>query len=76
MMYERIVSTGIYYWDCENITDSRLSFRAAVERPLHQSGDDNGVRAAFGLENRGALNQVLGAAETRVGRAVAFPNIL
>ncbi|WP_157436262.1 DUF4246 family protein [Actinospica robiniae] len=76
MVNERIVSTGMYYWDSENITDSRLSFRAAVEEPRYQQNDDNGVRTVYGLENEGMLNQVLGSAETRTGRALAFPNIL
>lgn len=76
MMNERIVSTGIYYWDSENITDSRLGFRAAVQDPGYEQNDDNGVRDVYGLESEDALNQVLGSAETRAGRALAFPNIL
>jgi hypothetical protein len=76
MMNERIVSTGIYYWDSENITDSRLSFRAAVNHPSYEQNDRDGVREVYGLGDEDALNQVLGAAETRAGRALAFPNIL
>jgi Protein of unknown function (DUF4246) len=76
MMNERIVSTGIYYWDSENITNSRLSFRAAVGEPEYEQDDRDGVREVYGLGDEDALNQVLGSAETRVGRALAFPNIL
>jgi hypothetical protein len=76
MMNERIVSTGIYYWDSENITDSRLSFRAAVDEPDAAHNDFEGMRNVYGLEQWEALNQVLGAAESRPGRALAFPNIL
>jgi hypothetical protein len=76
MMNERIVSTGIYYWDSENITDSRLSFRAKVEHPQYEQNDRTGPRLVYGLDNEYALNQVLGSAETRPGRALAFPNIL
>ncbi|WTI73038.1 DUF4246 domain-containing protein [Streptomyces sp. NBC_00727] len=76
MLNERIVSTGIYYWDSENITDSRLSFRTALDEPEYEQSDDNGVRAVYGLENEGALNQVLGAASTPAGRCLAFPNVL
>ena len=76
MMNERIVSTGIYYWDSENITDSRLSFRAAIDHPGYEQNDRDGVRAVYGLEEEDTLNQVLGAAETRAGRVLAFPNIL
>ena len=76
MMNERIVSTGIYYWDSENITESRLGFRAAVDPPGHERNDRDAVREIYGLEDEVALNQVLGAAETRAGRALAFPNVL
>ncbi|MET9536280.1 DUF4246 domain-containing protein [Streptomyces sp. NPDC006553] len=76
MMNERIVSTGIYYWDSENITESRLSFRAALDDPEYEQNDDNGMRDVYGLEDEDALNQVLGSASTPAGRCLAFPNIL
>ncbi|WP_395366532.1 DUF4246 domain-containing protein [Streptomyces sp. YH02] len=76
MMNERIVSTGIYYWDSENITESRLSFRAALDDPDYEQNDDNGLRDVYGLENEDALNQILGSASTPAGRCLAFPNIL
>ncbi|MFF1544357.1 DUF4246 domain-containing protein [Streptomyces sp. NPDC058291] len=76
MMNERIVSTGIYYWDSENITESRLSFRAALDDPHYEQNDDNGLREVYGLENEDALNQLLGSASTPAGRCLAFPNIL
>lgn len=76
MLNERIVSTGIYYWDSKNITDSRLSFRAAVEHPRYEQYDGTGVHEVYGLDDHDALNQVLGAADTCAGRALAFPNIL
>ncbi|MEU2391348.1 DUF4246 domain-containing protein [Streptomyces sp. NPDC007369] len=76
MLNERIVSTGIYYWDSENITESRLSFRAALDDPDYEQNDDDGVREVYGLENEDALNQVLGSAATPAGRCLAFPNIL
>jgi hypothetical protein len=76
MMNERIVATGIYYWDSENITESRLSFRAAVDGPAYEQNDHDGVREVYGLADEDALNQVLGSAGTRAGRALAFPNIL
>ncbi|CAL9335204.1 DUF4246 domain-containing protein [Streptomyces sp. enrichment culture] len=76
MLNERIVSTGIYYWDSENITESRLSFRAAVDDPYYEQNDDAGMREVYGLENEDALNQVLGSVATPEGRCLAFPNIL
>ncbi|MET7644345.1 DUF4246 domain-containing protein [Streptomyces sp. NPDC005426] len=76
MLNERIVSTGIYYWDSENITESRLSFRAALDDPDYEQNDDNGLREVYGLENEDALNQTLGSASTPAGRCLAFPNVL
>lgn len=76
MMNERIVSTGIYYWDSENITDSQLSFRAAIDDPEYEQNDDNGLREVYGLDDEDPLNQVLGSVPTHAGRCVAFPNIL
>ncbi|MCY0936831.1 DUF4246 domain-containing protein [Streptomyces sp. H34-S4] len=76
MVNERIVSTGIYYWDSENITESRLSFRAALDDPNYEQNDDNGMREVYGLENEDSLNQMLGSASTPAGRCLAFPNIL
>ncbi|MFE6036626.1 DUF4246 domain-containing protein [Streptomyces sp. NPDC056452] len=76
MLNERIVSTGIYYWDSENITESRLGFRAALDDPNYEQNDDNGLREVYGLEDEDALNQRLGSASTPAGRCLAFPNIL
>ncbi len=76
MLNERIVSTGIHYWDSENITESRLAFRAALDDPDYEQNDDNGVREVYGLEDEDALNQVLGSAATPAGRTLAFPNVL
>ncbi|MFJ7589650.1 DUF4246 domain-containing protein [Streptomyces sp. NPDC097617] len=76
MLNERIVSTGIYYWDSENITESRLAFRAALDDPHYEQNDDNGLRDVYGLEDEDALNQRLGSASTPAGRCLAFPNIL
>ncbi|MGW6705818.1 DUF4246 domain-containing protein [Streptomyces sp. NPDC054956] len=76
MLNERIVSTGIYYWDSENITESRLGFRAALDDPEYEQSDDDGMREVYGLENEDALNQVLGSVATPAGRCLAFPNVL
>ncbi|GGW98662.1 hypothetical protein GCM10010297_20580 [Streptomyces malachitofuscus] len=76
MLNERIVSTGIYYWDSENITESRLAFRVALDDPDYEQNDENGLREVYGLEDEDALNQHLGAASTPAGRCLAFPNIL
>ncbi|MFD3742983.1 DUF4246 domain-containing protein [Nocardia sp. NPDC058633] len=76
MLNERIVATGIYYWDNDNITDSVLGFRAAVDDPQYQQNDETGMREVFGLADEDILNQDLGSVQARAGRCVAFPNIL
>ncbi|MGW7265978.1 DUF4246 domain-containing protein [Streptomyces sp. NPDC054842] len=75
MLNERIVSTGIYYWDSDNITESRLGFRAALDDPSYEQNDDNGLREVYGLEDEDALNQPLGSVSTPAGRCLAFPNV-
>lgn len=52
MANERIVASGIYYYDCVNITESELAFRQAVS-----SGDldfdENGtygIAETWGME--------------------------
>ncbi|MFI1401096.1 DUF4246 domain-containing protein [Streptomyces sp. NPDC020681] len=76
MMNERIVSTGIYYWDSENITESQLSFRAALDDPDYEQNDNTGVSEVYGLDDEDPLNQVLGSASTPAGHCLAFPNVL
>ncbi|MFI9122721.1 DUF4246 domain-containing protein [Streptomyces bikiniensis] len=76
MLNERIVSTGLFYWDSENITESRLGFRAALDDPDYEQNDDDGLREVYGLEDEDALNQVLGSVATPAGRCLAFPNVL
>ncbi|WP_345528892.1 DUF4246 domain-containing protein [Streptomyces showdoensis] len=76
MLNERIVSTGLFYWDSENITESRLGFRSALDDPEYEQSDDDGMREVYGLENEDALNQRLGSASTPAGRCLAFPNVL
>ncbi|MFF2395902.1 DUF4246 domain-containing protein [Nocardia sp. NPDC058114] len=76
MLNESIVATGIYYWDNENITDSRLGFRAAIDDPEYDQNDETGMREVFGLADEDALNQDLGSVKAEAGRCVAFPNIL
>ncbi|MEU3910769.1 DUF4246 domain-containing protein [Streptomyces sp. NPDC029721] len=76
MLNERIVSTGIYYWDSENVTESRLSFRTALDDPDYEQNDGEGLYQVYGLEDEDKLNQVLGSAATPAGRCLAFPNVL
>ncbi|GMF38779.1 unnamed protein product [Phytophthora lilii] len=73
---EKIIGTGIYYFDCENIQDSRLSFRSQVEEPPYQQSDDAGIAEIYGLFNEELLVQDFGSVQTLASRCLVFPNLL
>uniref|UniRef100_A0A914DMX4 Uncharacterized protein n=1 Tax=Acrobeloides nanus TaxID=290746 RepID=A0A914DMX4_9BILA len=88
MRNERIVASGIYYYDMENITESRLRFRQAVATPtefggeadMPASSDDNGnlhiwCNHFYGLGNGSYWNQELGYVCAEPGRLIVFPNV-
>ena len=84
MANERIVATGLYYYACENITESRLAFRSAVgageDAPRgpfghYQQGDSRGWRVAYGFGRADAMSQPLGHVCAEAGKCVAFPNV-
>ncbi|TBU59748.1 hypothetical protein BD310DRAFT_976300 [Dichomitus squalens] len=81
MANENIVATGLYYYACENITESRLDFRTAVGSHYrgiwleYQQSDDQGYTAAFGLQCDRPLNQYLGYVVAEEDKCVAFPNV-
>ncbi|KIO24283.1 hypothetical protein M407DRAFT_26298 [Tulasnella calospora MUT 4182] len=77
MANERIVASGIYYYDCENTTESQLAFRVAVnlEGALYEEGDSKGIKLTWGLESDEPSNQVVGAVKTSANRCIAWPNI-
>ncbi|KAF3928731.1 hypothetical protein AA313_de0207408 [Arthrobotrys entomopaga] len=78
MLNERIISTGIYYYAQENITDSELAFRRTVSdvphvMDLHQYSNWPHV---FNMESwDGSTVQPIGSIQTKENRAIAFPNI-
>ncbi|KAG9028508.1 hypothetical protein FS837_003855, partial [Tulasnella sp. UAMH 9824] len=77
MANERIVASSIYYYDCENITDSELSFRVGVnlENSGNDPNDEEGVLLTWGIKPGQPSNQVVGAVKTSSNRCIAFPNI-
>jgi hypothetical protein len=75
MENEAILATGIYYYDIQNITESRLKFRAAVCEPEYEQNDDRGVEAVYRLANDEPLNQFLGDIKIHEDLCIAFPNI-
>ena len=75
MLNESIISTGIYYYDSENISESSLEFRRAVNDPPYEQNDHQGVELVYGIHDNGKLNQYLGYLITKQDRCIAFPNI-
>ncbi|KAG8916501.1 hypothetical protein FRC01_003116 [Tulasnella sp. 417] len=77
MANEQIVASGIYYYDCENITDSQLSFRVSVnfDDAQYELDDSEGVLLTWGIKGGDSQNQVVGAVKTSPNRCIAFPNM-
>ncbi|KAJ1966224.1 hypothetical protein GGI12_000246, partial [Dipsacomyces acuminosporus] len=83
MANERIIATGIYYYDVENITESRLEFRESVDEDVeYEQNDFEGVRRAYDIYDSGIdrddevrLVQHMGSVEVRNGRCICFPNV-
>ncbi|KAJ7047947.1 hypothetical protein C8F04DRAFT_1247547 [Mycena alexandri] len=76
MLNERIVASGIYYYEEENISESRLAFRVTTGAPVyHQQGDYMCSDVIYGLEPDSHCCQNLGSIATSNGRTLAWPNI-
>jgi hypothetical protein len=77
---EHIVSTVIYYYDNENVTDSHLAFRTKVDAEsfntelAYEQSDWKGINKIFGVRNDESNIQELGSVLTREDRLIAFPN--
>ncbi|KAI9215919.1 hypothetical protein BC828DRAFT_353019, partial [Blastocladiella britannica] len=76
MENERIVATALYYYDMDNITESKLAFRTRVAAPEYEQSDNFGIMSIYGIDGYGGtLDQLRGHITARTGRAVAFPNL-
>jgi Protein of unknown function (DUF4246) len=80
-MNEHICATALYYYDSDNITESRLAFRqhggdeATIEFGYEQF-DHAWLEPVFGLEQGGTTVQDVGDVICKEGRLLTFPNIL
>ncbi|KAJ7771992.1 hypothetical protein DFH07DRAFT_913748 [Mycena maculata] len=75
MLNERIVASGIYYYDEENISESTLSFRVSTAPPVyHYQDDDVCMEILYDMERGGQCIQNLGSMITKAGRTLAWPN--
>lgn len=75
---ERIVATGIYYYDVENITESRLNFvecsgKTTIGREFRDDGYTLGY--AFGVGKGKPYVQDIGYVTANEGRCLVYPNI-
>ena len=84
MLNEGIVATAIYYYDVDNVTESRISFSQEnlVDQiyygVAYEQDDHDPIAVTFGIEDprEGHANQEIGSIATRQGRLIAFPNTL
>ncbi|KAF9643994.1 hypothetical protein BDM02DRAFT_3122643, partial [Thelephora ganbajun] len=75
MENEHIVSSFIYYYDCENITSSRLAFRRSTCQPeYHVQDETHCMHILYDITRDDRCVQELGSVETIEGRCIAFPN--
>ncbi|EIM84066.1 uncharacterized protein STEHIDRAFT_83029 [Stereum hirsutum FP-91666 SS1] len=77
---EHICATAIYYYDCDNITDSHLSFRQQSDSDTidmdYEQEDHAWLPTIFGCQNDEPSVQELGGVLTKEGRLITFPNVL
>lgn len=68
------MATALYYFDRENIKDSKLLFRGAYENPKNIQSDAFYCEHYFGLSDEDKFINILGLVEAREDRAVIFLN--
>ncbi|KAH0431799.1 hypothetical protein CcaCcLH18_06802 [Colletotrichum camelliae] len=79
---EHIVATAVYFFDDENVTDSRVSFQTRFqglnfeEDCSFETGDLRPLDEIFGLRHRTPSLQKVGFAIMREGLMLAYPNVL
>ena len=77
MVNEHIAATLISYLDCDNITDSALSFRGKMGEPHdYEQNDRPGVEAVYGVRDEESRSMPMGAVPMCAGRTICFPNKL
>ncbi|KAI0750438.1 hypothetical protein C8Q74DRAFT_1374025 [Fomes fomentarius] len=81
MVNENIVATGFYHYASENITESRLEFRALVgtdeDRPDSpcEEEDRKGRIVVYGFGHDCTFTQQLGHIVAEEDKCIAFPNV-
>jgi len=76
MRNEKIVSSFIYYYASENISESRLAFRRATSEPhAHEQDDGMCMRVLYNMDRDSPCVQDIGDVVTKSHRCIAFPNL-
>ncbi|KAH8812737.1 hypothetical protein F5884DRAFT_315906 [Xylogone sp. PMI_703] len=77
---EHICATALFYYDCENITESRLAFRQDSELDVlnieYEQGDHVWLEAVYGCEQHGPKAQEVLSVVCEEDRLLTFSNIL
>lgn len=79
MANEAIVSTALYYYDCDNISESLLAFRQHVDCGIdigYPQHDFGACEVIYGIESDGPTIQDLGKVVCKEGRLLTFPNTM
>lgn len=71
---EDIVATILYYYDVENIDESKLSFRESLNDPPYEQGDDTYCEHFYGLKDGDVMRKLAGSVVTKQDRVLIFPN--
>lgn len=72
---EDIVATIVYYYDSENIADSKIAFRATYDEPFYDDRDESYVEQFYGIQDDEVLNKEIGSVDCKENRLLIFPNI-
>jgi len=71
---EDIVATVLYYYDVENITESRLLLRTGFEEFNYEQNDALYGKEIFGISDGDSMVKTLGSVVAKKDRMVIFPN--
>ena len=78
---EHICATALFYFDSNNITDSKLDFRTTADKEDlmldldYEQSDNECIERIFAIDSDDTKTQNIGGVLTRQGRALFFPNI-
>ncbi|KAK2754301.1 hypothetical protein CKAH01_17489 [Colletotrichum kahawae] len=79
---EHIVSTALFYYNSENITECTLDFRTSAngdeldEELSYEQNDHRSIERTFAVQQYQSIFQNIGSVVTKLGRALFFPNLL